>query len=64
LGFTSSYVPISWGEREMGQIDSITLNILGIKQTLIRTLLVVVVVVVTSPIKPIGPEWQLLSLIL
>jgi hypothetical protein len=37
---------------------------LGIKQTLIKTLLVVVVVVVISPIKPIGPEWQLLSLIL
>jgi hypothetical protein len=51
-----------WGEREMGQMDSITLSILGIKQTLIKTLLVVVVV--TSPTKPIGPEWQLLSLIL
>jgi hypothetical protein len=53
-----------WGEKEMGQMDSITLIILGIKQTLIKTLLVVVVVVLTSPTKPIGPEWQVLSLIL
>jgi hypothetical protein len=44
-------------------MDSITLIILGIKQILIKTLLVVVVVL-TSPTKPTGPEWQLLSLIL